>query len=177
MPVHRLLSLFSTVAESVILGRRTAVYGSAYIRFTAIRMNRCAQPWLNARTAPSATAGVSHDAHATEASTAQLAPYRSRSRSRSALLDTTAQLLCGRAAHRRRKGRRLTRCDQARVKASSGAPCTPQPRYQQRGYDSPTISASASTCSAYRPTGLTRRWLAPAATNASNRSRTCSGVP
>ena len=59
------------------------------------------------------------------------------------------------------------------VNARRGAPhAIRRPRYV-----SPTTSATASTCSSYRDTGLSSRWLAPAATISSSRSRTCSGVP
>jgi hypothetical protein len=48
---------------------------------------------------------------------------------------------------------------------------------RKRAHFSPTTSAKASTCSAWRDTGLRSRWLAPIATISSSRPRTSSGVP
>src|SRR3954451_899756 len=49
--------------------------------------------------------------------------------------------------------------------------------HRGRHYLSPATSASASTCSGWRHTGFSIRWLAPFDANSSNCSRTCSGVP
>ena len=123
-----------------------------------------------------ATCGGSDVAQSREAAAAQPAPHRSRSRIRSPILDKAARLFCRGAAHCPRQGRLLASCDKTRFADQTGARRTARPQRQRR-YDNPTISASASTCSAYRPTGLSRMWFAPAATSASRRSRKCSGVP
>jgi hypothetical protein len=49
--------------------------------------------------------------------------------------------------------------------------------YRLRLQDNPTISANASSCSTWRETGFSSRWLAPDAIISCNCSRTWSGVP